>query len=137
MPTSCRANYRHHIENLDDAETHFLVFFDQAEGQDIGHTGGTAAMPERTMAPTLGVGAGDLPRIPGVMGDLLIVRKQGAHTSAGDPRGRTRARVRARPTAAEAARSRPQNPNGHGARGRHRHVVEEARGASPSLVGLQ
>ena len=53
----------HHIENLDDAETRFLVFFDQAEGQDIGDPGGTAAVPRRTMAPPLGVDAGRLPQI--------------------------------------------------------------------------
>ena len=37
--------FPHHIENLEDEETHFLVFFDQAEVRDIGYTGSAGSPP--------------------------------------------------------------------------------------------
>jgi oxalate decarboxylase len=65
--------YPHHIENIGGDELHFLVFFDQAAGQDIGYTGGIPAFPRRIVAPTLGTTAAALPRYPEVPADLLIV----------------------------------------------------------------
>lgn len=81
MPRACP----HHIENLDDTKTRFLVFLDQADGRDIGYTGGTAVMLRRTMAPTIGVGASDLLSIPDVASDLLLIRKGDADGSIGSP----------------------------------------------------
>ena len=65
-----------HIENLEDTETHFLVFFDQAEVRDIGFTGSAGAYPRRILAPTLGMAAADLPQLPPMPEDLLIVDKR-------------------------------------------------------------
>ena len=68
--------FPHHIENLEDDETHFLVFFDQAEVRDIGYTGGAGAYPRRILAPTLGMPAEALPPLPPMPSDLLIVEKR-------------------------------------------------------------
>ena len=68
--------FPHHIENLEDEETHFLVFFDQAEVRDIGYTGSAGAFPRRILAPTLGMAAGDLPDLPPMPEDLLLVEKR-------------------------------------------------------------
>ena len=68
--------FPHHIENLEDTETHFLVFFDQAEVRDIGFTGSAGAYPRRILAPTLGMAAADLPQLPPMPEDLLIVDKR-------------------------------------------------------------
>jgi oxalate decarboxylase len=68
--------FPHHIENLEDAETQFLVFFDRAEVRDIGYTGGAGAYPRRVLAPTLGVGAAELPALPPMPSDLLVVEKR-------------------------------------------------------------
>jgi oxalate decarboxylase len=68
--------FPHHIENLGDEETHFLVFFDQAEVRDIGYTGSADAYPRRILAPTLGIPAAALPSLPPMPSDLLIVQKR-------------------------------------------------------------
>ena len=68
--------FPHHIENLEEAETHFLVFFDQAEVRDIGYTGGAGAYPRRILAPTLGIPAAEFPPLPPMPSDLLIVEKR-------------------------------------------------------------
>lgn len=71
MPRS----YPHHIENLDDTETHFAVFFDRAMPNDIGFTGSLSSVARRILAPTLGVKEADLPEIRDVPVDLMIVDK--------------------------------------------------------------
>ena len=68
--------FPHHIENLEDTETHFLVFFDGPEVRDIGYTGGAGAYPTRILAPTLGMAAADFPPLPPMPADLLIVEKR-------------------------------------------------------------
>jgi oxalate decarboxylase len=68
--------FPHHIENLEDSDTHFLVFFDQAEVHDIGYTGSAGAFAARILAPTLGLAAADLPQLPPMPSDLLIVEKR-------------------------------------------------------------
>jgi oxalate decarboxylase len=68
--------FPHHIENLGEDETHFLVFFDQAEVRDIGYTGSAGALPRRVLAPTLGMRAAELPELPPMPEDLLIVEKR-------------------------------------------------------------
>jgi oxalate decarboxylase len=68
--------FPHHIENLEDTETHFLVFFDQAVVRDIGYTGSAGAYPRRILAPTLGMAAAELPELPPMPEDLLIVEKR-------------------------------------------------------------
>ena len=56
--------YPHHIENLGSDTTHFLIFFDQATGGDIGYTGGLSAFPARIVTPTLAAPGGTLPNCP-------------------------------------------------------------------------
>ena len=68
--------FPHHIENLEDDATHFLVFFDQAQVRDIGYTGGADAYPRRILAPTLGMPAAALSSLPPMPSDLLIVEKR-------------------------------------------------------------
>jgi len=68
--------FPHHIENLEDEETHFLVFFDQAEVRDIGYTGSAGAIPTRILAPTLGMSGGEMPGLPEMPSDLLVVEKR-------------------------------------------------------------
>ena len=68
--------FPHHIENLADEETHFLVFFDQAEVRDIGYTGGAGAYPRRILAPTLSMSADALPGCHRCRADPLIVEAQ-------------------------------------------------------------
>jgi oxalate decarboxylase len=68
--------FPHHIENIADEETHFLVFFDQADVPDIGYTGSAGSLPRRILAPTLGMSADRLPELPSMPSDLLIVDKR-------------------------------------------------------------
>jgi oxalate decarboxylase len=68
--------FPHHIENLGEDETHFLVFFDQPEVRDIGYSGGADAYPRRILAPTLGMAAAEFPSLPAMPSDLLIVEKR-------------------------------------------------------------
>lgn len=71
MPRS----YPHHIENLDDTQTHFAVFFDRSTPNDIGFTGSLSSVARRILAPTLGVREADLPTIRDVPVDLMFVEK--------------------------------------------------------------
>lgn len=71
MPRS----YPHHIENLDDTQTHFAVFFDRAMPNDIGFTGSLSSVARRILAPTLGIRETDLPDIRDVPVDLMFVEK--------------------------------------------------------------
>lgn len=68
--------FPHHIENLEEEETHFLVFFDQAEVRDVGYTGSAGSLPQRILAPTLGTSVAELPPLPPMPSDLLIVAKR-------------------------------------------------------------
>ncbi|HUA73821.1 MAG TPA: cupin domain-containing protein [Solirubrobacteraceae bacterium] len=69
--------FPHHIENLaDHEEAHFLIFFDQPEVHDIGYTGSAGALARRVLAPTLGLSAAELPELPEMPADLLIVEKR-------------------------------------------------------------
>lgn len=45
--------YPHHIENLGSDEMHFLVFFDQAAGQDLGYSGAISALPHHILEHSL------------------------------------------------------------------------------------
>ena len=67
--------YPHHIENIGEDTIHFLVFFDQANGGDIGYTGGISAFPPRLVAPTLMAAGARLPPIPATPRDLAVVHK--------------------------------------------------------------
>ena len=67
--------YPHHIENLGDDTTHFLVFFDQATGGDIGYTGGLSAFPSRIVMPTITAPGAAVPALPSTPDDLLVVEK--------------------------------------------------------------
>ena len=68
--------YPHDIENLLPSETHLLVFFDQALGQDIGYSGGIAAYPPRILIPTLMRSSTVLPPLPGYVQDAMLVEKK-------------------------------------------------------------
>jgi len=48
--------YPHHIENLGNDEMHFLVFFDQAAGQDLGYSGAISALPQHIIEQSLFAG---------------------------------------------------------------------------------
>ena len=67
--------YPHHIEDLGSDPLHFLVFFDQANGGDIGYTGGISAFPRRIVAPALTSLDGTLPDLPDTPRDLAVVGK--------------------------------------------------------------
>jgi oxalate decarboxylase len=67
--------YPHHIENIGSDTTHFLIFFDQATGGDIGYTGGLSAFPTRIVTPTLAAPGGTLPLLPNTPADLALVKK--------------------------------------------------------------
>ena len=53
----------------------FLIFFDTPNVQDIGLTGAIPAFPDRIVGPTLGIKDAELPEIPALPSDELIVRK--------------------------------------------------------------
>lgn len=72
MPRS----YPHHIENLDDTEAHFAVFFDQSMPNDIGFTGSLSSVARRILAPVMGVRESELPTIRDVPVDLMFVEKE-------------------------------------------------------------
>jgi oxalate decarboxylase len=67
--------YPHHIENLTEGEMRFLIFFDTPNVQDIGFTGAIPAFPGRIVGPTLGIADSQLPEIPVLPSDELIVGK--------------------------------------------------------------
>jgi len=67
--------YPHHIENLTDGEVRFLIFFDTPNVQDIGYTGAIPAFPSRIVSPTLGIEPSQIPEIPALPSDELVVGK--------------------------------------------------------------
>lgn len=67
--------YPHHIENLEDSEVHFLIFFDTPDVKDIGFSGAVPAFPAGQVGPTLGISAAQYASIPRRPTDLLIVPK--------------------------------------------------------------
>jgi len=67
--------YPHHIENLIDGEMRFLIFFDTPNVQDIGFTGAIPGFPNRIIGPTLGIEDAQMPEIPTLPSDELIVGK--------------------------------------------------------------
>ncbi len=68
--------YPHHIENLENNETRFLIFFDHSTPQDIGFTGGFSAFPKRIVAPTLGITAKEFPNLLKYSSDKILVTKR-------------------------------------------------------------
>lgn len=67
--------YPHHIENLDDSEVHFLIFFDTPDVKDIGFSGAVPAFDNRIIGPTLGITADQTSHLPRHPSDVLLVGK--------------------------------------------------------------
>lgn len=67
--------YPHHIENLQNSEVHFLIFFDTPEVKEIGFSGAVPAFDQRVITPTLGLSADQFQRIPYRPEDVLLVGK--------------------------------------------------------------
>lgn len=67
--------YPHHIENLTEDELRFLIFFDNPDVQDIGYTGAIPAFPHGLIEPLLKVKGGQMPSLPSLPSDELIVEK--------------------------------------------------------------
>lgn len=67
--------YPHHIEVLGEEDMHFLIFFDQPMPEDIGIRTIPAALAPAVMAATLGVPSGELPNLPRIVADPLIVER--------------------------------------------------------------
>ncbi|UJR07590.1 hypothetical protein I4U23_011878 [Adineta vaga] len=67
--------YPHHIENIGNITTRFLVFFDQPIPGDIGLTGSFSAYSRETIAATLQCSIKDLPQYPFYPESLLIVKR--------------------------------------------------------------
>jgi len=67
--------YPHHIEALDDAGVHFLVFFDQATPGDIGYRATASAFTREVLAASFGVPERELPSFPDTPIDPLIVER--------------------------------------------------------------
>ncbi|CAF1657687.1 unnamed protein product [Adineta ricciae] len=67
--------YPHHIENIGNVTTRFLVFFDQPVPGDIGLTGSFSAYSRETLAATLDCQLEDLPQFPFYPKSLLIVKR--------------------------------------------------------------
>lgn len=68
--------YPHHIENIGDEEIHFCIFFDQANTQDIGFTGGVRAYSNEVLGATFGCAPEFFAQIPETDADLLIVPRR-------------------------------------------------------------
>ena len=67
--------YPHHIENLTGENLHFLIFFDTPYVLDIGYTGAIPAFPHRSIGPILNIKNSQMPIIPNLPADELIVQK--------------------------------------------------------------
>ncbi|MFO1149434.1 MAG: cupin domain-containing protein [Alsobacter sp.] len=67
--------YPHHIEVLDAAPIHFLIFFDRPAPGDIGFKASVSALSRPVLAAALGVAQAQLPAFPTTVADPLIVAR--------------------------------------------------------------
>jgi oxalate decarboxylase len=68
--------YPHHIENLNTADLHMLIFFDQAMPDDIGFTGSIKSFPDSVLASTLNSQQEMFSSLPTYYEDAFIVDKK-------------------------------------------------------------
>jgi oxalate decarboxylase len=68
--------YPHHIENIGEGTTHFLIFFDRASPGDIGFRTLVGAFPREVLAATFGMTEPELPQFPFTEIDPLLVTRR-------------------------------------------------------------
>lgn len=68
--------YPHHIENIGVEEIHFLIFFDQANSEDIGYTAGLRAYSNEVLGATFGCDPKFFENLPPYSEDALIVGRK-------------------------------------------------------------
>lgn len=68
--------YPHHIENIGEGTTHFLIFFDRANPGDIGFRTLVGAFPREVLAATFGIPEPELPQFPFTESDPLLVTRR-------------------------------------------------------------
>ena len=68
--------YPHHIENIGVEEIHFLIFFDQANSEDIGYTGGLRAYTNEVLGAAFGCDPKFFENLPPYAEDALIVGRK-------------------------------------------------------------
>jgi len=67
--------YPHHIENIGEGTTHFLIFFDRANPGDIGFRTLVGAFPREVLAASFGMSEPELPQFPFTEIDTLLVNR--------------------------------------------------------------
>jgi oxalate decarboxylase len=68
--------YPHHIENIGEGTTHFLIFFDRANPGDIGFRTLVGSFPREVLAATFGIPEPQLPLFPFTESDPLLVTRR-------------------------------------------------------------
>ncbi|KAK9693789.1 hypothetical protein K7432_013733 [Basidiobolus ranarum] len=67
--------YPHHIENIGEGDTHFLIFFDQNTPGDIGYKASISGYSRQTLAAAFGTNTQKLPKLPFTAHDPLLVQR--------------------------------------------------------------
>ena len=70
--------YPHHIEDIGTGEIHFLIFFDQGNGEDIGYTGGLRAYSNEILGATFNCDPSFFEKLPLYAEDAMIVGRRNA-----------------------------------------------------------
>ena len=68
--------YPHHIENIGAQDIRFLIFFDQANTEDIGYTGGLRAYSNEVLGATFDCDPKFFEQLPPYAEDALIVERR-------------------------------------------------------------
>lgn len=68
--------YPHHIENIGEGTTHFLIFFDRGDPGDVGFRTLVGAFPREVLAATFGMTEPELPQFPFTESDPLLVTRR-------------------------------------------------------------
>ena len=68
--------YPHHIENIGAEEIRFLIFFDQANPENIGYTGGLRAYSNEVLGATFNCDPKFFEKLPLYAQDVMIVGRR-------------------------------------------------------------
>jgi oxalate decarboxylase len=71
--------YLHHIENINQGETKFVIAFDHETPEDIGMSGSTSSMSDSVLGATFGLGPEYFGNFKKSRQDLLITSKSNIH----------------------------------------------------------
>jgi oxalate decarboxylase len=68
--------YPHHIEDIGAGDSHFLIFFDQGNAEDIGYTGGLRAYSNEILGATFNCDPKFFEKLPPYAEDAMTVGRR-------------------------------------------------------------